>query len=241
MTAAAAHRWVIATTIRFWPVNRSGRKKRIEMMWAALIHFTLLFLNISVWAVKYRDLRNELRLLGFLLLITFLVEGYATYLMLHDTRNLYLYHLLTPVQYVLYAGVFRMALQTGWVKRLITLSVPAFLLACLLVTLYVQGTSEYNSYALMLKSFFITGWVLCYFVEAFSTLKLGRIETEPMFWVCTGLLFYSLGSFFLEGLMNYLLLQEHAYTLNLYYASLVLGYLLYSAYIVALTLEKQWD
>lgn len=207
-------------------------------MWAALIHFSLLFLSISIGAVKYRYLRNELRLLGVLLFLTFLVEGYATYLMFRNTRNLYLYHILTPLQYIIYAFVFRIVIQTTWVKRLITLSAPAFLLTSLLVTLYVQGTAAYNSYGLMLKSFLITCWVLGYFVEVFAKLSLDRLETEPIFWVCTGLLFYSLGSFFLEGLMNYLLLQEHAYTLNLYYASLVMGYLLYSSFIVAFILEK---
>lgn len=210
-------------------------------MWPVYFHFALLALNILLWLVKFRYLNTSLRLLGLLLLLTLLFEVYAAFLMFNQVRNLYLFHYLTPLQYVLTALLFRSTLHSVRFRTIITYSIPVFLVISLLISLTVQGTNDYNSYALMLKSLLTTCWVLCYFREIFSGLRLVRLETEPMFWVSTGMLFYALGSFFAEGLMNYLLLQSYPFALQLYYLSVLLGYLLYSAFLVALLLAKPAD
>ena len=207
-------------------------------MWPVYFHFSLLTLNILLWALKYRSLETSLRLLGLMLLLTLLFEAYAAFLMFNQVRNLHLFHILTPLQYVCTALIFRCALQTAWYRQAIAYSIPAFLVTSVLISLSVQGPSDYNSYALMLKSLLTTCWVLCYFREIFSSLRLFRLETEPMFWVSTGMLFYALGSFYAEGLMNYLLLQAYPLALYLYYFSVLLGYLLYGTFVVALVLAK---
>lgn len=206
-------------------------------MWDIYIHFCLLLLNLVIWVTKYGHLSSTLRILGFVLLITFLIEGYAAYLMLHRIRNLYLYHLLTPLQYALFSLVFYTALTGAKQKRVILLSIPLYLLVSLLITLYLEGLSEYNSYALSIKNGFIICWTLLYYKDVFEGLKIMRLNREPMFWISTGLFFYSLGSFFIDGLMNQVMGNFFEIANALFYISIFLGYLLYITFLIAFLLE----
>lgn len=181
----------------------------------------------------------ELRLLGYAILITFLFELYAVNLMFNMTRNLYVFHLLTPIQYALYALVFFKTLQDRKLQRFILLSIPLFFLAALLITFYLQPPSEFNAYTSSMKNVLLACWVLLYYKEVFTGLRIIRLSREPMFWVSTGLLFYSLGSFFLYGLMNHLLVKSYEIAHMLYYFSEFLGYILYITISIAFLFARR--
>lgn len=208
-------------------------------MWEVYIHFILILLPLALWLIRFKKLNAELKLLGTTICITFFIEGYAAYLMFQLTRNLFLYHWLIPVQYVLFSSVFFVALTNETHKKVILLSIPLYLLLVILFTFTLQPPTEFNSYARLLKNILITGWTLLYYKEIFTSLKVVNLNKEPMFWVSTGLLFFSLGNFFVDGLMNYLLSlsYELAHTLN--YIRVFLGYLLYITFLIALLLSKK--
>lgn len=208
-------------------------------MWEAYIYFSLLLLNLVVWAARYNFLSTALRILGLALLITFFIEGYAAYLMFHNIRNLYLYHILTPLQYSVLALVFYKALTGAEQRSAVLLSIPLYLLVSLLITLYLEGPSEYNSYALSIKNGLIICWTLLYYKDVFEGLKITRLNREPMFWISTGLFFYSLGSFFVDGLMNQVLDNSFEIAHALFYISIFLGYLLYITFLIAFLLERK--
>jgi len=211
----------------------------LHPMWELYIHFGLLLANLLIWAIGFRHYSYALKLLGVTLLVTLLLEGYAAYLMLEGIRNLYVYHLLTPLQYALYAFLFYLMAGSSIHKRLILFSIPLFALVSFLLSGYVQQTNEFNSYALSLKNILLVGWALLYYRDVFMRLRVNRLETEPFFWVSTGLLFYSLGCFFVYGFMNQLIKTSHQMTLTLYYITLFLGYLLYITFAVAFVLHRK--
>jgi len=249
MIAVTAPQWVIVQMMNYW-VDKHLNLENMAVnchvlclscitMWELYLHFGLLFLNVMLWGSRFTSLKPELKLLGVNLLLTLLLEGYAAYLMLQSIRNLYLYHFLTPVQYCLYAFIFYLTAYSTKKKYLILSSIPIYIVSSALITVYIQDLTQFNSYALSLKNVLIVCWVLLYYHDVFTRLKVERLELEPLFWVCTGLLFYSLGSFFVYGLMNQLLRQSHELTLPLYYITLFLGYLLYLMYLVAFFLKQK--
>ncbi|WP_242917390.1 hypothetical protein [Pontibacter liquoris] len=208
-------------------------------MWEVAIYFSLLSLNLLIWATSYRHLQPASRLLGLGLLLTLVVEGFAAYLMFHNIRNLYLYHFLTPLQYALFALVFYKVLTGTRLRQAVLASLPLYLAASTYFTLCLEGLSEYNSYALSLKNVLIVCWALGYYKEVFESLQVTRLTHEPMFWVSTGLFFYSLGSFFVDGLMNQLLSDSFELASALYYISIFLEYLLYITFLIAFVLERK--
>ncbi len=206
-------------------------------MWEIYVHFSLLLLNLLIWSARYKHFSPTLRLLGWILLITALFEAYASYLLFNRIRNLHLYHLLTPLQYILYTFLFYRILEGRFQKRLVLLSIPLYIIASAIITLYFQGLSEYNSYALSIKNVLLSCWVLFFFRDIFTSLKVVRLTGDAMFWVSTGLLFYSLGSFFVDGLMHYILGQSFEMANALFYISIFLGYLLHITFFIAFALE----
>lgn len=202
-------------------------------MWEIYVHFTILLLALACWAAKFSKMGLELKLVGSVLALTLFLEGYAAYLALNMTKNLFLYHWLIPVQYIVFSLAYAATLSNPLFKRGILISIPTYLLLVLLITLHLQSIAEFNSYARILKNVLIISWTLLYYKEIFASLKVINLGKEPMFWVSTGLLFFSLGSFFTEGLMNHLLnlSYELAHTLN--YISIFLKYLLNITFTIA--------
>lgn len=205
-------------------------------MWEIYIHFSLVLLPLALCLFKYRALGADLRILGITIAVTLLIEGYAAYLVFQLTRNLYLYHLLIPIQYTLFSLVFYKALEGATSRKAILVSIPLYLLTVLLITLHLQTTSEFNSYARLIKNALLACWALLYYQEVFRDLRVARLDREPMFWISTGLFFYSLGSFFVDGFMNYLLALSYETAHTLYYISVFLGYMLYATFLIAFIL-----
>jgi len=208
-------------------------------MWDVYVYFSLLFLSLACWLSRFRDLSPALKALGVPLLATLVMEGYAAYLMFQMTNTVWLYHFITPVQYTLYAFVFYHGLAGAGIKKTVLVSVPLYLLASLFIILQLQSSSEYNSYARLMKDALIVCCALVYYWEVFTKLQVIRLAREPMFWVSTGLLFYSLGNFFADGLMNQLLEQSYRLAHAVFYINVFLGLLLHATFLVAFWLTRE--
>ncbi len=205
-------------------------------MWDIYVYFIQLALGLLLWALKFRHLPVGLKILGYTLLLTLLAEGYAAYLMFQRTTNFYLYHFLVPLQYTLFSCLFYSELKGGRARKTVLASIPLYLLVSSLILLLLQETSEVNTYARLLKNVLIICWAFLYCREIFLGLTVVQLEKEPMFWVSTGLFFYSLGNFFVEGLMNRILEVSYALAHALYFISIFLGLLLNITFLVAFAL-----
>ncbi|TXK33748.1 hypothetical protein FVR03_18770 [Pontibacter qinzhouensis] len=205
-------------------------------MWEMYLHFFCLLLPLCLWLSRFRLLPGSLRVLGVALTLTLVLEAYAAYLALQLTRNLYIYHLLIPLQYILLTLVYYFTLRQRTNRRLLLLSLPLYLVLVSWLTVRFQGTGEYNSMARSFKNVLLSCWCLLYYRETYLGLYPRDLLREPMFWVTTGLLLYSLGSFFVDGLMNRLLLRSYQQAHTAYYLSVFLGYALHLFFLVAFLL-----
>lgn len=172
-----------------------------------IILFFLLLLA-CLFFFKIRTTTTEQKLLGALILISLPFELYGGYLQYHSVNNLFIYHILIPLQYSLYAVIFYLAIESQTVKKVILFSIPVVIVVAVFMAFTIQPVISYNSYVIVLTSFFICLWILIYYRQLFVQLKIVYLEREPLFWISTGLLFYSLGGFFVEGLMKELISES---------------------------------
>jgi hypothetical protein len=208
-------------------------------MWDIYIYFVLLTVNACLWGAKLGHLSPGIKVLGVAILTTLAMESFAFYLMEQNTNNLFLYHMLIPIQYILYTVVFLFSLSRPREKKVLLASIPLYLLVIILIMLLLQSTVEFNSYARVLNNILISGWALLYYREVFTGFRIVNLTKEPMFWVSTGLMFFSLGSFFVDGLMNHIIETSSELGETLYYIKVFLGFLLNTTFLFAFLLSKR--
>jgi hypothetical protein len=201
-------------------------------MWEAYLNFTLLGINLLGWVVLFRKLNKPFRILGLVLLFTLCAELYAFYLMEKGMNNLFIFHILVPLQYIFYSLVFYFELHSTTVKKAIVASIFLIIVSSVFLALRSQKIYEYNSYITIYRHFFLAVWILIFFRQMFLAVEISNPLREPMFWISTGLLFYSMGHFFIEGCMNLLIQKSLLLARKIYFVSVLLGLFMYLLFII---------
>lgn len=207
------------------------------MKWEVVVNFSLHFFNIILffWGFKKFDL--SLKLIGVSIFLTCIVELYALKLMLRSVDNNFIYHFLTPIQYALFAAAYAFKIHNLKGKKIILYSIPVAILLSLIISVRFQKLDEYNSFFCAIKHSLLSFWILYFFYETFLNEKDIELVRDPFFWISTGLLFSSLGNFFIEGLMSMLIIRSHTIALNFYLVGVSLTYLSYLTITVAFLLQ----
>ncbi|QNF35305.1 hypothetical protein HUW51_22245 [Adhaeribacter swui] len=181
-----------------------------------------------------KQLTLEQKIIGFIVLVTLPFELYAGYLQSYTINNLFIYHILIPIQYSFYAYIYYCYIEFKIMKKLILVSIALVLVMAAILAFTIQPPDTYNSYVIILTNFFICIWVLAYYRQLFVHLKITDLKTEPLFWISNGLLLFALGDFFVEGLMKALLDQSlRMARWNYYYIYLPLLCTLYITFIIS--------
>ena len=210
----------------------------------ASIHFLLLIGALSVFFIRYRRLGFYLRLVGFYLVATFVFDVLAAYIMFSKglggrvPNNLFVYHILTPIQYVFIALIFIDRITNPAVRKSIRISIPAFLFISILISATIQPLDDYNTYALLLKYILTIFWILLLLRQMLNSLSTASLEKDPIFWICTGLLFHSMGNILVEGVANYLINNFHDYFEKIYAIYSLLNYFLFISFAIAFLTKK---
>lgn len=195
------------------------------------VNISLLGCLLCLFLLKRKVLTHEQKIIGCLVVVTMPFELYAGYLQSFNVNNLFVYHVLIPVQYCFYAYLYYCYIEFTTIKKLILFSVGLVITAAVVLALTVQPLDNYNSYVIILSNFLLCIWVLSYYRQLFVHLRIVSLKQEPLFWISTGLLFFALGDFFVEGLMKALLEQSlemaRWYYYNIYVPVLCLLYVLF--------------
>ncbi len=195
------------------------------------LNISLLCCLLCLFLIKRKVLTLEQRIIGLLVIVTLPFELYAGYLQSFNNNNLYVYHILIPIQYCFYAYLYYRYIEFKTIKKLILFSIGLVIIAAVVLALTIQPIDYYNSYVIILSNFLLCIWVLSYYRQLFVHLTIVDLKQEPLFWISTGLLFFALGDFFVEGLMKALLEQSpnmaRWYYYNIYVPVLCLLYVLF--------------
>ena len=195
------------------------------------LNIFLLFCLLCLFLIKRKVLTLEQRIIGLLIIVTLPFELYAGYLQSFNSNNLFVYHILIPIQYCFYAYLYYRYIAFKIIKKLILASIGLVITAAVVLALTIQPLTNYNSYVIILTNFLLCAWVLSYYRQIFVQLTIVNLKQEPLFWISTGLLFFALGDFFVGGLMKALLEQSLVmarwYYYNIYVPVLCLLYVLF--------------
>jgi hypothetical protein len=204
-------------------------------MWDALLYIAIMGVSTYLYTINYRVLTPPLKLISIAITVTFVATLCAIYVYrFKNEDNIYIYHILQIIQYIVYSLFFSQLVERVFVKRMIWLSIGLFTISALTLSSTVQPWDQYNSYETTLFNVLISLWSGYYLWRIFVDVKVEALEREASFWVVVGLLFTSLGNFFVQGLMAYLLANSESYALTVYWIHELMELVLFGIFLFAL-------
>ena len=118
------------------------------------IHFLFLIGAILCWLLNRR--KRNLRYIdycGLFLLVTFVIDGIAAFIMLTSSleSNLFLYHILTPIQLSLILMMYNNVIKNPAYKRIVLWLIPLFVLISMSISFIISFTDTLNTYSSLIK------------------------------------------------------------------------------------------
>ncbi len=164
---------------------------------------------------------------GVLFFSTFLLELAADYQMTIIRRNnLVFYHIMTVLQYVFLALLFRENIVFNRSKQLLVISIVGVVLGEIVLIVYVQGFNQSPSLIRLITRLLYLYWILTYLRTLLIAENPVPLLSIPMFWFCLGLLVYYI-CFLQVGIRQYMIDKTPSEALFWYYFSLWFDFLFY--------------
>lgn len=175
------------------------------------LHFFFLSLSIVSWHLNTETKRLAyMRYMGAFLLFTLLFDGIAATIMLNSylgkkiVSNLFLYHILVPLQVFLIMHIYSNVLVKPHSRQAARTCAVFFVLLSIFLSTTVQPLSTYNSYSTMVKHLLVISFSLLFLLETLVSLSYIRITKQPIFWIAVAFFFHSSFNIMLEGVSNVL-------------------------------------
>ncbi len=141
-------------------------------------------------------LQTRLRwFLPFLILIVG-VELSARYLSYELKQpNAWLFSLSVPGEYCFYSFLFYLSYTTALFRKLAIGFIIAMATYSVYSMLFITGLRFFDMNILVAGSFAMILFCVLFFVDLYNSNDLNPIYSNPMFWICTGILFFNAGEF----------------------------------------------
>lgn len=200
-------------------------------------YFSLLvLLPIGLGIYYYGNLRLPIRIIFFFCCVCLLMEFYANYTSLMKKQNLIGFNLYSIIEFVFYAVYFnklRPDCITNFVRN-VSIFFIIILFAC-----FGESTTGFSSLIKAIECLVIIGFCLYVLYKMIDELKVPQIETDPNFWVLSGILIYFSSSFFVFLLSNISLKNDQIALIYIWVSHSVFNAIKYLIYGRAIWLEKK--
>lgn len=208
------------------------------MVWYDFVSVGLILSCIIVIVAKYRLLPNEIRLLLYYFILTLLLEVTSEFFVVKGKNDLFLYHFFVPLQYAVLCLYFINILGQNKNKKILIAAVVSVIIM-LMFSFSLNSLKEYISSGSIMKNILVSIFSLLYFRKVFISNVSMENHIEENVWICTAFFIYSLGNFFIEGSMNYLIEEDRNISIKLFYLHLAIDFLFYIIFICAIVLKKK--
>ncbi len=208
------------------------------MLFERYLYYALLVTAFALSLVKSKRIKR-LGLISLLLFFSILSEISSDYFRYIANTNRYApYHFYIPIEYSLVTLYYSYLIPINWVKKLLIITIPVFIISSLLISLYGEKIYEFPSWQYNMDGSLIIIWsVIGLFNLPFNPEK--SIFRRSQFWFCIAFMILFSGQFFMNGFFNPLNNSNPDLTKKLifiiYYT---LNYLFYSLIIVGLLCSK---
>ena len=194
---------------------------------------TAILISFKKYAGKTTTL--YLKLFPYFLLLTLAVEitGIIMSDVLRRSNNLWLYTNFMGIEFLFYFWVLREIIVTPVVKKIILFVIIIFTVVYYWNNLFGQGKTGFPSITYAIGCVLIALGCLFYFYELFQRPSAFSLFQQPSFWVCTGLLFYYIGTFPFFGLVNFFNIYQKFVKYNMASFIQILNIFLYSSFSIA--------
>lgn len=183
-----------------------------------------------IFYLVFRKRMNDkgLRVVFFLLAITFMFDLYGLYRISEHKNNFLAYNLNLLIEatclYIFFYHIFKNIL----LKRIILSTGVCFILYWVFKFIRVGGTKIYLSPCVTFENISILAFAIYYYYEQVIKINTTSIFSQPAFWVVTAYLIYIAGTFFLYLYFPSLSLYEREKYYVLNYAFVVIRTILLS-------------
>ena len=204
------------------------------MRWIELIlNYVLVITAITLFIKVYRIVPKYLKLIGYVLILNFVIEGIAAILMFQDKNNLFLFHFLNPLQFLLYSFYLKAVIKNSSFKKFIFWCSPLLVCGSVFISLKIQTVDEYNSYWLLIQNLTLTLYLLFYFYEQITENLEEILFSKSIFLINIGLFIFSISNLFIGGFLNILIKHNTYAALIIYFISAFVSYITYICFILA--------
>ena len=160
----------------------------------------LVIISATSWAIPFlagvlafKRLGPETRILVSYFALLGLVDVFGVYLALNKINNIWLFHLFTPLEYGFLVMVFSYWQRRSLLRLLLRVSIPLFVLICIVSKLFVEDLVSFDSFTSSLES-----WALI-LISIYTLLALHRDKSSPIlgmprFWIAAAVLIYFSGN-----------------------------------------------
>jgi hypothetical protein len=130
------------------------------------------------------------------LLLMVCIEFTARYFRreLHEP-NTWLYNISIPVEYIFYGYIIGNLCLNASLKRIIFYSLFCFGLFTIINLCFIQGFIDLNTHTLKFGSTLMIVFSSLGLIDLFANDEHNSLLKNPLFWICTGVLFFNTGEF----------------------------------------------
>lgn len=180
------------------------------------VYLSLLLL-FGCYLSKSKVLKNQ-KLLTLILLelviFAFNLVAIFTVYVLKFENNLFLFHILAPIQFYLTAKLIQYYLNQTKLILILRKITPFVIVLNIYSSLFLQKLTEYNSYTLILNNLIIGFFSI--FILWETILEYTKIGAFAKYWLAIGLFTNSFFAFFIQGFMNIFIAKEINLAFKLY-------------------------
>lgn len=167
------------------------------------LYFLFLSICFCIGLSCYSRLTTSLKNMFWLVVLTILVESVGFYYLRVLNRVAgWVFHVFQPFEYFLVSSYFYNIISTDRIRRIIRITIPIILIANILNFSLLQGPYQLSTYTFLLSAFLFCVWCIVYYIQLFHSLEEDPFDSNPHFWITTGVLFFYAGTFFQMGFTN---------------------------------------
>lgn len=198
------------------------------------LYIIIIFSGILIGFINFKNLSRSSKIFLLLLLCTFVSENFAHYLIKSGESNFYVYHIFSPIQYLLVALGYYFDTKNKYILT----TIPFVLCLALILSLWIQALPLFNSYFLNTELFLFTIFAIYYMRNLLTIHSEIELKEYPLFWISCGLILFSVSNLFIFSTYNFFNNPDPIIKKTFYYVRLFTNYIYYSMFIVSFLVKQ---